>query len=92
MTLADTVLADFNCLTERQAEVLSYLVEFVVVNGQWPSYREIMTGLGFSNTNSITCHVKALEKKGVLKRPQREARAWAITGWKLTLVRRRPCS
>lgn len=52
-------------LTERQAQVLSYLYDFKETNGYAPSYREIAARFGFSSKAAYD-HIKALQKKGAV--------------------------
>ena len=52
-------------LTERQAQVLSFLYDFKETNGYAPSYREIAARFGFSSKAAYD-HIKALQKKGAV--------------------------
>jgi SOS-response transcriptional repressor LexA len=53
-------------LTERQAEVLAYIVGRIAEDGGPPSYREIAGRFGFSAQSGVVCHLRALAKKGYL--------------------------
>lgn len=55
-------------LTERQKEILDYLVRMVQEQGFPPTLREMMDHFGISSTNGITRHLEALEKKGWIHR------------------------
>jgi repressor LexA len=55
-------------LTERQAEVLAYLREYIARHGWAPTYREIGERFGFASTNGTADHLKALERKGCIVR------------------------
>lgn len=56
-------------LTDRQLQVLHILVEAWVGGKPMPTCREICEHLGFPSTNAATDHLKALEKKGAIRRP-----------------------
>ncbi len=55
-------------LTERQTEVLSYISEFQRAEGISPTYREIAGYFGFKGPKAAMDHVRALEKKGYVRR------------------------
>jgi repressor LexA len=59
-------------LTKRQEEVLSFIVANSAFYG--PSIREIAAGLGIASPNGVVCHLKALERKGAIKRHSKRAR------------------
>lgn len=71
-------------LTARQRQILLFLVDSRNKRGFPPSIREIQHVFGFS-PNGVLCHLKALEKKGVIKREPDKARGITIlrdpTGW-----------
>ena len=53
-------------MTEKQAAVLSFILEGVKSRGYQPSYREIMDRFNIRSPNGVACHIKALQKKGIL--------------------------
>ena len=55
-------------LSQRQADVLDFVVQAIENRGLPPSYREIGDALGIASTNGVSDHVKALIKKGYLKK------------------------
>jgi len=55
-------------LSQRQADVLDFVVQAIETRGLPPSYREIGDALGIASTNGVSDHVKALIKKGYLKK------------------------
>ena len=55
-----------NKLTARQAEVLDFITRNACMYG--PTVREIAAGIGVSSPNGVVCHLKALEKKGLIRR------------------------
>jgi repressor LexA len=55
-------------ITDRQQQVLSFIISYIDKNGYPPSQREIAFHLGVSGTLPVIKHLEALEKKGFLKR------------------------
>lgn len=62
-------------LTQKQAKVYRWMMEYQRENGYSPTIREVMQGMGFSSTNSLESHYKLLEKKGYIERKSKSARA-----------------
>jgi repressor LexA len=62
-------------LTERQKLVLDYIGSSIEQRGYPPTLREIGQHLGIRSTNGVNDHLKALEKKGFLKREDLKSRA-----------------
>lgn len=55
-------------LTAKQHEFLEFLKDFYLENSIWPTYREIAEHFGYRSPNSVTQNLRALHKKGYLKR------------------------
>lgn len=55
-------------LTARQEMLLSFLREYQLANGYAPSFREMAEFLGAASMQGIHDHLKALEKKGAIRR------------------------
>ena len=55
-------------LTPKQYRVLHYIKGCVNEYGTFPSYTDIMQNFEFSSPNSVNQNLKALEKKGYLKK------------------------
>ncbi len=55
-------------LSQRQSDVLEFILNAIESRGLPPSYREIGDALGIASTNGVSDHVKALIKKGYLKK------------------------
>lgn len=55
-------------LTERQKALYEWIRAFVERTGEWPTFRQIQDGIGYSSPNSVTQNVKALLRKGWLVR------------------------
>lgn len=53
-------------LTKRQLEIIDYIKEFIDTHRYSPSYREIMTHFNFSCVGSVSKHIHALKRKGIL--------------------------
>jgi repressor LexA len=62
-------------LTDRQLEVLRFIVQNIEDNGYPPTIREIGEALDIRSTNGVNDHLKALEKKGFLTRDPVKSRA-----------------
>jgi repressor LexA len=58
--------------TDRQREILAFVRERTALCG--PTVREIMEHFGFRSPNGAMCHIRALEKKGLLRRRARQTR------------------
>ena len=65
-------------LTERQQELLEFLRSEHRRTGIMPSTREIQEHFGFSSQTAAVSHLRALEKKGVVKRLAGKARALVL--------------
>ena len=76
-------MADFTQLTHRQKEIYDFIKERTDTRGYPPTVREIGEGFKIESPNGVMCHLKALEKKGLIRRHERSARA-------IELVDRRP--
>ncbi len=68
-------MADFSQLTERQREIYQFIKERIEKRGYGPTVREIGEGFGIKSPNGVMCHLKALEKKGLITREEHSARA-----------------
>ncbi|MBN2804377.1 MAG: repressor LexA [Deltaproteobacteria bacterium] len=62
-------------LTKRQEKVLDYITDSINLRGYPPTLREIGTHMGISSTNGVNDHLRALERKGYLKREDMKSRA-----------------
>src|SRR5579864_7761885 len=68
-------MPDFTQLTERQREIYDFIKERIEGRGFGPTVREIGEGFDIKSPNGVMCHLKALEKKGLIKRTGFRARA-----------------
>ena len=62
-------------LTQRQREILDFITHSIDERGYPPTLREIGTHFGIKSTNGVNDHLKALEKKGYLRREDLKSRA-----------------
>lgn len=65
-------------LTSRQREVFEFVRELITNRGYGPTVREIGDQFGISSPNGVMCHLKALEKKGLITREPNMSRAIQI--------------
>src|SRR5882672_6425112 len=68
-------MPDFSQLTERQREIYEFIRQKIESRGYGPTVREIGLGFGIKSPNGVMCHLKALEKKGLIIRQGFSARA-----------------
>src|SRR5438876_9502910 len=68
-------MPDFSTLTDRQREIYEFIRGKIEGRGYGPTVREIGLGFGIKSPNGVMCHLKALEKKGLIKREGFSARA-----------------
>ena len=68
-------MPDFSQLTERQREIYDFIREKIESRGYGPTVREIGNGFSIKSPNGVMCHLKALEKKGLIIREGFSARA-----------------
>src|SRR6187399_2450608 len=62
-------------LTARQREVFDFIREKIEGRGYGPTVREIGDNFHISSPNGVMCHLKALEKKGLITREPNMSRA-----------------
>src|SRR5687767_12437775 len=76
-------MPDFSQLTDRQREIYEFIRVKIETRGYGPTVREIGEAFDIKSPNGVMCHLKALEKKGLIKREEHSARA-------IQLVNHRP--
>jgi repressor LexA len=62
-------------LTKRQAQTLDYIKQSIEERGYPPTLREIGEFMGIRSTNGVNDHLRALERKGYLRREDMKSRA-----------------
>jgi repressor LexA len=65
-------------LTKKQAAVLAFIRSHVERSGFTPSTREIQVHFGFASQTAAVNHLRALERKGVIRKDPRKARALTL--------------
>jgi repressor LexA len=68
-------MESFDSLTTRQSEVYNFIRERIRACGYGPTVREIGTRFAINSPNGVMCHLKALEKKGLIRREPNRSRA-----------------
>lgn len=66
-------------LTPRQRAIYDFIKDKIVNRGYGPTVREIGTAFKIKSPNGVMCHLKALEKKGLITRESHMSRAIQIT-------------
>jgi repressor LexA len=64
-------------LTTRQMAVFEFIRDKILSRGYGPTVREIGENFQISSPNGVMCHLRALEKKGLLHRVRKADRAIA---------------
>lgn len=67
-------------LTKRQAQTLEYIRQSIEERGYPPTLREIGEYMGIRSTNGVNDHLRALERKGYLRREDMKSRALRLVG------------
>ena len=65
-------------LTKRQAQTLDYIRLSIEERGYPPTLREIGEYMGIRSTNGVNDHLRALERKGYLRREDMKSRALRV--------------
>lgn len=68
-------MADLEALTPRQREIYSFIRGKIQGRGYGPTVREIGNEFGIKSPNGVMCHLKALQKKGLIHREPNMSRA-----------------
>jgi repressor LexA len=63
-------------LTDRQQELLDLVVAHSKLYG--PTVRELCAAANIGSPNGVVCHLKALERKGYIRRTPNKARALEV--------------
>lgn len=63
---------------DKQNEVYNFIKLQIKEKGYPPSVREICKAVGLSSTSSVHCHLKRLEKEGLIRRDSTKTRAIEI--------------
>jgi repressor LexA len=68
-------MADQDTLTERQREIYNFIRSKIQGRGYGPTVREIGVQFQIKSPNGVMCHLKALQKKGLIHREPNMSRA-----------------
>ena len=68
-------MPDFSSLTDRQKVIYDFIRDKIEFRGYGPTVREIGLNFDIKSPNGVMCHLKALEKKGLIIREGFSARA-----------------
>ncbi|MFO0924256.1 MAG: transcriptional repressor LexA [Pirellulales bacterium] len=66
-------------LTDRQQKVYDFIREKIVNRGYGPTVREIGEHLDIRSPNGVMCHLRALERKDMIRRDANKSRAIELT-------------
>jgi repressor LexA len=66
-------------LTDRQRQILDFIVKETEMRGFPPTIREIGEDMDIRSTNGVNDHLKALERKGYLTRGEQQSRSLVPT-------------
>ena len=69
----------FDCLTARQKEIFDFIEDKILNRGYGPTVREIGEHFEIASPNGVMCHLKALEKKGIIHREPGMSRAIQVS-------------
>ena len=68
-----------NQLTDRQQNVYDMIRSLIVQRGYGPTVRESGEHFGIKSPNGVMCHLRALERKGLITRSPNKSRAIELT-------------
>ena len=68
-------MADLDALTTRQREIYNFIRGKIQGRGYGPTVREIGLHFQIKSPNGVMCHLKALQKKGLIHREPNMSRA-----------------
>jgi len=62
-------------LTPRQRQIYEYIKKQIFERGYAPTVREVAAAFDIKSPNGVVCHLRALERKNVIRRHRRSSRA-----------------
>ena len=77
---------NLDALTERQKEIYLFIKDKIQTRGYGPTVREIGQEFEISSPNGVMCHLKALQKKGLIHREPNMSRAIQLLDTGLRLL------
>jgi len=64
--------------TKKQKELLMYVDRFIKEHGYGPSYREVMSGMGYKSVSTVAVHIDGLIDRGYLRKRDNSARSLEV--------------
>jgi len=64
--------------TKRQKELLDFVDGFIKEHGYGPSYREVMSALGYKSVSTVAIHIDGLISRGYLRKRDNSARSLEV--------------
>lgn len=64
--------------TKKQKELLEFVDKFIQEYGYGPSYREVMSGMGYKSVSTVAIHIDGLIAKGYLRKRDNSARSLEV--------------
>lgn len=64
--------------TKKQKELLAYVDAFIKEHGYGPSYREVMSGMGYKSVSTVAVHIDGLIERGYLRKRDNSARSLEV--------------
>lgn len=65
--------------TTKQLAILEFIGAHVSVSGYPPTFMEIAAYCGYKSQNSVSCHLQALVRRGLVTLGRGKSRALALT-------------
>jgi repressor LexA len=78
-----------NKMTRRQQEVYDFIGGLIRDRGYGPTVREIAKEFDIKSPNGVVCHLRALQRKGLIQRDANRARAIVLTQRPSTMANHR---
>ena len=72
-------MAERRALTKRQQAIYDFIEDKILNRGYGPTVREIGKAFSIKSPNGVMCHLKALERKGLISREEHMSRAIQLT-------------
>ena len=64
--------------TKKQKELLAFVDAFIKEHGYGPSYREVMSGMGYKSVSTVAVHIDGLIERGYLRKRDNSARSLEV--------------
>jgi repressor LexA len=77
--------------TPRQRELLEFMKQYIARHGYPPTLREMSIALGIGGPTGAVCHLKCLEKKGLVCHTERRGRGQS-PAWMLASTKKKPAA